>query len=226
MSMKDVPRDFSRALDRYASEIDRAVSKVAAAREGRDYASAAFRGGDRSCFRTEDAISAHYGAVESEARQRGAEAMERLLRDMREAVDCGLRVDTAKAAEAAGAVALLRDDAAVVRFASEPERRDDYTYLASVARRVGSGEKSVAAARRIGQSLDAYEHSLSEVQRKAERFITKALAGDAVCRDGWRDWVVGAVDACEGSYEALQGAVMGEECRNDVVASLAALLAR
>lgn len=223
-AMSEVPQDFARALSRHSPAIAEAVSKVAAARDGRDYALAAYRGGDRSCFGGEREIEDHYRAVAAEARERGRGALDALLSEMRTAVDCGLRIDTAKAAEVRAALPLVRDDASLVRFVSELERRDDYTAVAAVAR-CCDGEL-LPSARRIGKALDGYEKSLSEVVRKAEKFVSKALDGDGACGENWGGWLQDNVKASESAYEALRAAVSGEPEETGGDAVFAALMAR
>lgn len=218
--MKSIPSSLERALRQRVVNLNSAITKVSEAGKGEQYARSAFAGGDRSFFDSEAAIKSHYDAIRSEARERGLSEMNALLDDMKHSVDCGLRINTVKAAEVQAAIPLIRDDAALLRFVSEVERRDDYTVLAAAAQYTGAGGKASPTARGLRARLDDYETSLSEVLRKTERFITKALNGDSVCASGWSEWITDNIEAAKDSYERLEAAINGEKVQVSIMDAL------
>lgn len=212
--MKNIPSRFESALRKHAVNLTSAIAKVSDANAGKEYATAAYAGGDRTYFDSEDEINRHYASVSGEGRERGTAALDALLKDMREAVDLGLRISTVKAAEYQAALPLIRDDDALIRFVSEVERRDDYTAVAAAAQYTGKDGISTPVSRAIKNRLDEYEHALSEVIRKSEKFITKSLRGDKNCANGWSDWIMSSIGDASSAYDALQAAISGETGQN------------
>lgn len=218
--MRNIPSRFETALRKHAVNLTSAVSKVSDATAGREYATAAFRGGDRSYFNSEDEIKTHYQNLSSEGRERGTAAMNALLKDMNEAVDMGLRLNPAHALELQASMQLIRDDAALLRFVSDGERRHDYTTISAAAQYTGRDGKSTPAARAIKNRLDEYERSLSETIRKTEKFLDKAFRGDKTCADGWSMWITGNIEESARAYDSLQAAIDGEHLQQNSLADV------
>lgn len=218
--MRNIPSRFETALRKHAMNLTSAVSTVSEATAGKDYSMAAFAGGNRSYFNSEDEIKRHYANVSSEGRERGTAAMNALLKDMNEAVDMGLRINPAKAVELQASMQLIRDDAALLRFVSDGERRHDYTTISAAAQYTGKDGKSTPAARAIMNRLNEYERALSETIRKTEKFLDKAFRGDKTCADGWSTWITGNIEESARAYDSLQAAIDGEHLQQNSLADV------
>lgn len=220
--MKDIPTDIETVFSRYKQDLNKEISQVSDALSSKEYATDAFNGGNRDYFTSEDELNAHYNSIESKARKDGLSVLDSLIDDLKEKIDLGLRINTATAVEVRVAIPLILNDESLIRFASDLERRDDYTTILAVSQYGKDDENKSVAANRISNELSNYEKSLSEVLRKTEKYIKQALDGDRNSIDGWSDWIQNSIADSKNSYEDLQKAIDGDIERSPLVDLFAA----
>lgn len=199
--MDTITESLERSIQKHAASLTNSVTKVKTYCADQDFAQDAFAAGNRDFYKSEDQIEQNYRSLKNEVRDRGLRELNEMLAEMNTAIDRALKLDPQKAAEAQTILTLIRDDQSLLRLISEPQNRNDFTTLSAAANKTDISS-NVAVSLRV--QLDVFETSLTELVRKAEKYITKALNDDKTCASCWLDWVYDALDDVKKAYQNVQ----------------------
>lgn len=203
--MFDVHEGFSKVVEKYQKTVNDTVNYLRRYNEDEEYAKAAYAGGDRTAFSTEQEISDYFKNERATCRRDAPEVVEKFTVDLDKAIADEFRIipdEIEKFTQVVNLSGISDDD--LKRIAQD--NNTNYTVLLVIASKMDSAYADMMKA-----SLDEYREKVKRSRDALIRYVDKATYGDIDALTYWKSWCEGTIERLQNDGEKLQSLIAGED---------------